>query len=254
MRLNKFLAYAGLGARRKVEEIIKQGRVTVNGVEETNPARDIDPKRDVVKVDGERVRLPKRFVYFMFNKPQGVLTAMERSPGDKRPVVGDFFRHLPYRVFPVGRLDYNTEGLLIMTNDGELAERLTHPRYHVPKIYLAKVKGRVTPAEIERMKKGALLVDDKGERFFVKPLDVKLIKPTKTGRNTYVQITIDIGKNRVVRRFFDRFDHGVLKLKRIGIGPLRLGNLPKGAYRELTPEEVKKLKKIAGLEDEKENT
>ena len=250
MRLNKFLAYAGLGARRKVEEIIKQGRVTVNGEVVESPAYDVDPKKDVVKVDGERVRLPKKFVYIMFNKPQGVLTAMERAPGDKRPIVADFFRKYPVRLFPVGRLDYNTEGLLIMTNDGELADRLAHPRYHVPKTYIAKVKGRVTPAEIERMKKGALLVDDKGERFFIKPLDVKLLKPTKTGRNTYVQITIDSGKNRVVRRFFDRFDHGVLKLKRIAIGPLKLGDLPKGAYRELTPEEVKKLKKVAGLVEE----
>lgn len=250
MRLNKFLAYAGLGARRKVEEIIKQGRVTVNNEVVTSPAAEVDPKKDVVKVDGERVRLPKKFVYIMFNKPQGVLTAMERAPGDKRPIVADYFRKFPVRLFPVGRLDYNTEGLLIMTNDGELAEKLTHPRYHVPKTYIAKVKGKVTPAEIDRMRKGALLVDDKGKKFFIKPIDVKLLHPSKTGRNTYVQITIDQGKNRVVRRFFDRFDHGVLKLKRIAVGPLKLGSLPKGTYRELTKEEVEKLKKAAGGEEE----
>ena len=251
MRLNKFLAYAGFGARRKVEELIKQGRVEVNGEIVDSPAVEVDPKKDVVKVDGERVRLPKKFVYIAFNKPQGVLTAMERAPGDKRPIVADYFRHYPVRLFPVGRLDYNTEGLLIMTNDGELADRLAHPRYHVPKTYVAKVKGRVKPAEIERMKKGALLTDDKGKKFFIKPLDVKLLHPSRTGRNTYVQITIDQGKNRVVRRFFDRFDHGVLKLKRVAVGPIKLGNLAKGHYRELTPEEVKKLKKAAGLEEEK---
>ncbi|SMP06707.1 ribosomal large subunit pseudouridine synthase B [Desulfurobacterium pacificum] len=243
MRLNKFLAYAGFGARRKVEEIIKQGRVTVNGEEVTSPAVEVDPKKDRIEVDGERVRLPKKFVYIMFNKPQGVLTAMERAPGDKRPIVADYFRKYPVRLFPVGRLDYNTEGLLLMTNDGELAEKLMHPRYHVPKTYIAKVKGRVTPAEVDRMRKGALLVDDKGKKFFIKPLDVKLLHPSKTGRNTYVQITIDQGKNRVVRRFFDRFDHGVLKLKRVAVGPLKLGDLPKGRYRELTKEEVEKLKK-----------
>ncbi len=247
MRLNKFLAYAGLGARRKVEEIIGQGRVTVNGEVVESPAFEVDPKRDVVKVDGERVRLPRKFVYLMFNKPQGVLTAMERAPGDRRPIVADYFRNFPYRLFPVGRLDFNTEGLLIMTNDGELADRLAHPRYHVPKTYIAKVKGRVTPAEIERMKKGALLVDDKGKKFFIKPLDVKLLHPSRTGRNTYVQITIDSGKNRVVRRFFDRFDHGVLKLKRVAVGHLKLGKLPRGSYRELTPQEVEKLRKAAGL-------
>ncbi|GAB6077150.1 pseudouridine synthase [Desulfurobacterium crinifex] len=249
MRLNKFLAYAGFGARRKVEELIKQGRVTVNGEVVDNPAVEVDPKKDDVRVDGERVRLPKKFVYLVFNKPQGVLTAMERAPGDKRPIVADYFKKYPVRLFPVGRLDYNTEGLLIMTNDGELAERLTHPRYHVPKTYIAKVKGRVTPAEIERMKKGAKLVDDKGKSYFAKPVDIKLLKPSRTGRNTYVQITVDIGKNRVVRRFFDRFDHGVLKLKRVAIGPLKLGDLPRGMYRELTPEEVKKLKQVAGLEE-----
>ncbi|MEO2083400.1 MAG: pseudouridine synthase [Desulfurobacteriaceae bacterium] len=250
MRLNKFLAYAGFGARRKVEELIRQGRVEVNGEVVTTPAVEIDPKKDIVKVDGERVRLPKRFVYLAFNKPQGVLTAMEKAPGDRRPIVADYFRNYPVRLFPVGRLDYNTEGLLIMTNDGELAERLAHPRYHVPKTYIAKVKGRVTPAEIERMKKGALLVDDKGNKYFLKPLDVKLLKPSRTGRNTYVQITIDQGKNRVVRRFFDRFDHGVLRLKRVAIGPLKLGDLPRGHYRELAPEEVKRLKRAAGLEEE----
>jgi 23S rRNA pseudouridine2605 synthase len=243
MRLNKFLAYAGFGARRKVEEIIRQGRVTVNGEEVTSPAVEIEPRKDRVEVDGERVRLPKRFVYIMFNKPQGVLTAMERAPGDKRPIVADYFRKYPVRLFPVGRLDYNTEGLLLMTNDGELADKLMHPRYHVPKTYIAKVKGRVTPAEIERMKRGALLVDDKGKKFFIKPIDVKLLHPSKTGKNTYVQITIDQGKNRVVRRFFDRFNHGVLKLKRVAVGPLKLGDLPKGRYRELTPEEVDRLKK-----------
>ena len=253
MRLNKFLAYAGFGARRKVEEIIKQGRVTVNGEEVTSPAVEVDPEKDRVEVDGERVRLPKKFVYIMFNKPQGVLTAMERAPGDRRPIVADYFRKYPVRLFPVGRLDYNTEGLLLMTNDGELAEKLMHPRYHVPKTYIAKVKGKVTPAEVSRMRKGALLVDDKGKRFFIKPLDVKLLHPSKTGRNTYVQITIDQGKNRVVRRFFDRFDHGVLKLKRVAVGPLKLGDLPKGRYRELTKEEIERLKKAVEAYASEEN-
>ena len=249
MRLNKFLAYTGSGARRKVEELIKQGRVTVNGEVVDNPAVEVDPEKDDVRVDGERIRLPKKFIYLAFNKPQGVLTAMERAPGDKRPIVADYFKKYPVRLFPVGRLDYNTEGLLIMTNDGELAGRLTHPRYHVPKTYIAKVKGRVTPAEIERMKRGAKLVDDKDKPYFAKPVDIKFLKIGRTGRNTYVQITVDIGKNRVVRRFFDRFDHGVLKLKRIAIGPLKLGDLPRGMYRELTPEEIKKLKQVAGLEE-----
>jgi len=132
VRLSKFLAHAGLGARRKVEELIRAKRVTVNDSVVTNPGVDVDPEKDRVKVDGERVRLPRRFVYLAFNKPQGVLTTMERAKGDVRTTVGDFFRNFPVRLFPVGRLDYNTEGLLIMTNDGELAERLAHPRYHIP--------------------------------------------------------------------------------------------------------------------------
>ncbi len=247
MRLNRYLSSAGFGARRKVEELIRQKRVEVNGEIVESPSVEIDPKKDIVKVDGERVKLPKRFTYLIFNKPQGVLTAMERAPGDRRSIVADYFRGYPVRLFPVGRLDYNTEGLLIMTNDGELAERLAHPRYHVPKTYIAKVKGKVTPSEVVRMRKGALLVDDKGKRFFIKPLEVRLLHPSKTGKNTYILVTIDSGKNRVVRRFFDRFNHGVLKLKRVAIGPVKLGDLPKGHYRELTNEEVKRLKSYVGL-------
>ncbi|SNR78680.1 pseudouridine synthase [Desulfurobacterium atlanticum] len=242
MRLNRFLSYAGFGARRKVEELIRQGRVTVNDEEIKSLGIDIDPKKDVVKVDGERVRLPKKFVYLIFNKPQGVLTTMEKVPGDRRVAVRDYFKKYPVRVFPVGRLDYNTEGLLLMTNDGELADRLMHPKYHVPKTYIAKVKGKVTPAEIERMRKGAKLEDG-----FIKPISIKYLKPSRTGKNTYLEITIDVGRNRIVRRFFDRFKHPVLKLKRVSIGPLKLGNLPKGYFRELTKEEVDALKKAAGL-------
>ena len=248
MRLSKFLAHAGLGARRKVEELIRAKRVTVNDSVVTNPGVDVDPEKDRVKVDGERVRLPRRFVYLAFNKPQGVLTTMERAKGDVRTTVGDFFRNFPVRLFPVGRLDYNTEGLLIMTNDGELAERLAHPRYHIPKTYIAKVKGRVTPTEVDRMRKGALLLDEKGRRFFLKPISVRILKPSRTGRNTYMLMVIDSGRNRAVRRFFDRFNHGVLKLKRVAVGPVKLGELPKGTYRELTPEEVRKLKRVTGLE------
>ncbi len=244
MRLNRFLAYAGFGARRKVEELIRQGRVTVNGEEVLTPAVDIDPERDVVKVDGERVRLPKKFVYIVFNKPQGVLTTMEKEKGDRRITVGDFFKDYPVRVFPVGRLDYNTEGLLLMTNDGEFAERLIHPRYKLPRVYIAKVKGRVLPSEVERMLRGAKLEDG-----FFKPLSLKILKKSKTGRNTYVQIVIDVGRNRIVRRFFDRFKHPVLKLKRVSIGPISLGNLPRGSYRELSPEEVKKLKEMLGMKE-----
>ncbi|WP_297445728.1 pseudouridine synthase [Desulfurobacterium sp.] len=244
MRLNRFLSYAGFGARRKVEELVKQQRVTVNGEVVDSPAVDIDPKKDVVRVDGERVRLPKKFVYLLFNKPQGVLTTMEKVEGDRRTTVRDFFRKYPVRIFPVGRLDYNTEGLLLMTNDGELADRLMHPRYHVPKTYIAKVKGKVTLAEVERMKKGAKLEDG-----FIKPLSVKYLKPSRTGKNTYLEITIDVGRNRIVRRFFQRFKHPVLKLKRVSIGPLKLGNLPRGYYRELSREEVEKLKEAVGLKE-----
>ena len=244
MRLNRFLSYAGFGARRKVEELIRQGRVTVNGELVTTPAINVNPEKDIVRVDGEKVRLPRKFVYIIFNKPQGVLTAMEREEGDRRITVGDYFKNYPLRVFPVGRLDYNTEGLLLMTNDGELAEKLIHPRYKVPRVYVAKVKGVITPSEIERMKKGARLEDG-----YFKPISLKILKRSKTGRNTYVQIVIDVGRNRIVRRFFDRLKHPVLKLKRISIGPIRLGDLPRGSYRELTLEEIKKLKEALGLEE-----
>ncbi|WP_457567391.1 pseudouridine synthase [Desulfurobacterium sp.] len=244
MRLNKFLSRAGFGARRKVEEIIKQQRVSVNGEIVDSPAVEVNPDKDVIRVDGERVRLPKKFVYLAFNKPQGVLTTMEKVEGDRRATVRDFFRNYPVRVFPVGRLDYNTEGLLLMTNDGELADRLMHPRYHVPKTYIAKVKGKVSPAEIDRMRKGARLEDG-----FIKPLSLRFLKMSKTEKNTYLEITIDVGRNRIVRRFFQRFKHPVLKLKRVAIGPLKLGNLPRGYYRELSREEIDRLKEAVGLKE-----
>ncbi len=244
MRLNRFLSYAGFGARRKVEEIVRQGRVTVNGVEVLKPSIEVDPTRDVIRVDGERVRLPKKFVYIMFNKPQAVLTAMEKEKGDRRVTVGDYFRNYPVRVFPVGRLDYNSEGLLLMTNDGELAERLMHPKYHIPKVYMVKVRGTLTEKEIEKMKRGVKLEDG-----FFKPLSFKIVGKSRTGRNTYIRITIDVGRNRIIRRFFERLKHPVMKLKRIAIGPIKLGDLPRGRFRELTEKEVEMLKEITGLKE-----
>lgn len=245
MRINRFLAYAGFGSRRKVETLIEQGRVSINGNMISEIGTDVNTERDTVTVDGEKVKLPRNNVYLMFNKPQAVITSMKRESGDRRTIVADYFKDVRTRIFPVGRLDYNTEGLLLITNDGKLADKLMHPRFHIPKTYIAKVKGKISSDELSRMRKGIKLRDG-----FVKPIELKILNMGKTQNNTFIRVTIDIGKNRIVRRFFDRFLHGVLKLKRTSVGPINLGSLPRGSYRRLTNSEIKALKGVAGINEE----
>ncbi|MEW6275493.1 MAG: pseudouridine synthase [Bacillota bacterium] len=235
-RLHKYLARAGVASRRKCEELIQAGLVKVNDQIVTRLGTSIDPAVDRVEVAGRPVQKPGEKVYILLNKPAGYVTTVHDPQG--RPKVLDLLKNVRQRVYPVGRLDYETEGLLLLTNDGELAYALTHPRHQVQKTYLAWVSG-VPPADkLAQMAKGMLLSDGP-----TAPARVKLKGKNKKG--AVLEISIHEGRKRQVRRMCARIGHPVYRLKRIGLGPLALRGLKPGEYRLLTPEEVAKLKKAA---------
>ena len=232
-RLQKIIARCGIASRRKAEEMILEGRVTVNGVVATIGMK-ADIEKDHIKVDGKLLRKPEPKVYIMFNKPRRCITSLYDPEG--RPTVKDFLKDVKFRVFPVGRLDYDSEGLLILTNDGELANALLHPRKMIPKTYIVKVDGILDEEDIEKLEKGVRL-----ENGVTAPAKVRRIRKAKV--NSWIEITIYEGRKRQVRRMLEKVGHPVLRLKRVRINGLELGNLPAGAYRYLTPEEVRRLKK-----------
>jgi 23S rRNA pseudouridine2605 synthase len=229
-RLQKVLARAGLGSRRSVEGLIEQGRVKVNG-DVAILGRKVDPYKDEVEVDGSPVPLQPDLVYYLMNKPEGVVTTADDPEG--RATVLDLIE-TNQRVWPVGRLDIATEGALLLTNDGELTHRLTHPSYGVPKTYLAEIGGHLSSAEQRTLAGGVELEDGKTAAATVKVLD-------RRPGASLVEITIREGRNRQVRRMFEAFDHKVLRLVRTSIGPLELGRLKGGTARHLTPDEVRSL-------------
>ncbi|MDN5348576.1 MAG: rRNA synthase [Clostridia bacterium] len=236
MRLQKFLSQAGVASRRHAEEMIASGRVKVNGRVVKVMGVQVDPQKDRVEVDGRPVSLESKKVYLLLYKPEGYVTTAFDPQG--RPKVIDLVRDVPQRVFPVGRLDYRTEGLLLLTNDGDLALKLTHPRYGIPKTYLALVKGVPGAEKIERLRRGVELEDG-----CTAPARVRLVK-IKQG-NALLELTLREGKKREVRRMCAAVGHPVLKLKRVKFAFLTLGSLRPGQYRHLTPEEVRRLKEIA---------
>jgi 23S rRNA pseudouridine2605 synthase len=232
-RLQKILAQMGIVSRRKAEELILEGRVTVNGRIATIGMK-ADLARDHIKVDGKLLIRPEPKVYIMLNKPKDVVTSLSDPEG--RPTVKDFLGGVRYRVFPVGRLDYDSEGLLLMTNDGDFANAVLHPSKKIPKTYLVKVKGILEEKEMEKLRKGMKLLD-----VMTAPAKVKKIR--KTENNSWLEITIYEGKKRQIRRMLEETGHPVLKLRRIRIDGLEIGNLKPGAYRYLTTEEMDKIKK-----------
>lgn len=232
MRLQKYLAGAGVASRRACEQMIKDGKVTVNG--RTAVIGDVAEENDVVECNGQVIKPVVDKVYIMLNKPVGVVTTASDERG--RKTVMDLI-DTDYRVYPVGRLDINTSGLLLLTNDGDLANKLTHPRFQVDKTYKAIVRGEVTRDELEALKQGVVLEDG-----VTAPAKVKLVK--YEDGNTYIEITIREGRNRQVRRMFEAVSHRVLGLRRIKIGGLTLKNMDKGEYRELTEQELEYLKRI----------
>ncbi len=233
-RLQKLLARAGVASRRKAETLIRQGRVAVNGQVITETGFRADPERDGITVDGRPVALEPP-VYYVVNKPRGVVTTMSDPQG--RPTVADLARQLGIgaRVFPVGRLDAETEGLLILTNDGSLAFRLTHPRYEVDKTYHALVEGVPGPVALRTLARGVPLEDG-----VTAPARARLV--ARDGERTWIEVTIHEGRKRQVRRMCLAVGHPVVRLRRVRVGPLDLGDLDPGAGRPLTGEEVARLK------------
>lgn len=237
IRLQRFLAQAGVASRRKAEELIVAGRVKVNGRVVSELGSKVDPDRDKVFLGGKRL-LVERPVYLMLNKPRGYVTTLSDPEG--RPTVTTFLRHAGARVFPVGRLDFNTEGLLLLTNDGDLAHALMHPKHEVRKTYHVKLQGLVGPETVTSWQRGVTL-DDGDETA---PAEVTVLGTT--GKNTWLEVTLHEGKNRQVHRTAEALGYRVLKLTRVAYGGLTLGDLRVGTTRALTPDEVERLRRAAG--------
>ena len=233
-RIQKILSRCGISSRRKAEEIIMEGLVTVNGVTATIGMK-ADINRDHIKVKGKLINKVESMVYLMFNKPVRCLTSMSET--EKRPMVRDYLKRLKARVFPVGRLDYNSEGLLLLTNDGDLANAILHPKQKVPKTYMVKVDGILDDNDIMKLERGIRLDDG-----MTAPAKVRRI-PKKTKANSWIEMTIYEGRKRQIRRMLERIRHPVIKLIRTRINGIELGGLEPGTYRFLTPDELKKLQK-----------
>lgn len=227
-RIQKIIAQAGIASRRAAETLILEGRVTVNGAI-AELGMKADPVRDHVKVDGKLITRREPKVYYLFYKPRGVVTSLSDPEG--RPTIKDFFANIRLRVFPVGRLDFDSEGLLIVTNDGDFANILTHPSHDIAKVYVVKIRGMVSEDELQRLRVGIRLEDG-----MTAPAKVKKIRSAEN--NCWVQITIQEGRNRQVRRMFEQIGHPVTRLKRIAIHGLTVNGLKPGQYRPLTMEEI----------------
>lgn len=231
IRLQKYLALAGVASRRKAEEMIADGRVQVNGKVVTQQGTKVKPG-DAVTLDGKEVELSKSNVYIMLNKPVGFVSTV-RDQFARKTVI-DLLKGVNQRVYPVGRLDYDTSGLLLITNDGEFAYRLTHPKHTIDKTYIAEVTGIPSEDELMQMRRG-LHIDG----FITSPAKVRCIKSNE--KSTVLEIIIHEGKNRQVRKMCEAIGHPVIKLKRVAIGQLKLGSLREGEWRYLTERELKLL-------------
>ena len=244
VRLQKILSTAGVASRRSAEQFIQDGRVSVNGSIVTQLGTRANPDSDTVRVDGRRVTPEQRRRYLLINKPPGYVST--RSDPQRRPTVLDLIPRVRQYVYPVGRLDYDSEGLLLLTNDGELAASLTHPRYAVERVYEAVLRGVPSVARLRRLTSGMSL---DGRR--TAPARVNLVSKhrgaavgtAKTRNQSRVQITLTEGRNRQVRRMFKAIGHEVIRLRRIQLGPLRVRGLKPGDHRELTPGEVAALRR-----------
>ena len=236
MRLQKYMAMCGVAARRKCEEIIASGRVSVNGKIITEMGTQVE-EGDRVELDGVLITLEEEKRYILYHKPAGEVTTVSDDKG--RETGMDRFKDFPVRLYPVGRLDYDSEGLLLLTNDGELAQRLTHPSCEVDKVYLARVTGNPSNAAIDRLRRGVFMEGDERRTY---PAQVRVVRD----ESLYSDIVVSIheGRNRQVRRMFDAVGHKVLLLRRICFGTLELGDLRRGEWRELTKAEVSELQKL----------
>jgi 23S rRNA pseudouridine2605 synthase len=230
-RLNKYLAHAGIGSRRHCDDLIFQGRVSVDGQKVREPGMRVDPATQEVAVDGQPIQ-PEPLVYWLVNKPRGYLCTNHDPDG--RPRAVDLVAHVSQRIYTVGRLDEDSEGLLLMTNDGDLAHKLMHPRFGISKTYLVQVAGKPSRQDVQQLLEGVWLSDG-----HVKARRVKRLRAQ--GESTWLEIVLCEGKNREIRRMLAKLEHKVMRLKRIAIGPLRIDRLGKGKSRRLQPDEVTRL-------------
>jgi 23S rRNA pseudouridine2605 synthase len=238
VRLQKLLAQSGVASRRKCEELMLAGEVEVDGEVVTRLGTKVDPATAVVRVSGRRLPPVSAHVYLVLNKPRGVVSTMSDPEG--RPTLSDYVADRPERLFHVGRLDTDTDGLILLTNDGDFAQRLAHPSYEVEKTYVAEVQGRPDKAVIRRLLDGVRLEDG--------PVEVRRARiVSATADRGIVELVIHEGRNRIVRRLLDAVGHPVRRLTRTRIGPVRIGSLKQGTLRELTSEEVGSLLDSAGL-------
>jgi len=235
-RLQKLLATAGIASRRKSEELITAGRVTVNGKVVTELGTKADLSTDTITVDGKPLRASQRSIYLLLNKPKGYATTTSDPEG--RPTVMQLLGNLSTRVYPVGRLDYASEGLLLLTNDGALAQELTKAASHVPKTYLVKINGRPDESTLQRLRNGVTITLDDNRRVKTSPAKIRLHEDAP---NPWYEVTLIEGRNRQIRRMFQAVGFLVEKIKRIQLGPLKL-DVPPGHFRPLTIREVAQLK------------
>jgi 23S rRNA pseudouridine2605 synthase len=238
-RLQKIIAAAGVASRRRAEELIAAGRVLLNGQVVTELGTKADPEHDHIRVDGKLLQGPERFTYVALNKPKGYVTTV--SDEKKRPTVMDLVQKVKGRVYPVGRLDWASEGLILMTNDGALANALMKPASHVPKVYVVKVAGQPDEAKLDKLRRGVSIAEKGGRRVRTAPAKIRLIRE---GDNPWLEVTIVEGRNRQVRKMFEEVGHHVEKIRRVQYGPLAL-DVPPGDWRNLTLLEVAKLKAAA---------
>jgi 23S rRNA pseudouridine2605 synthase len=243
-RLQKILSRAGLSSRRKAERMIAEGRISINGVVAIEPGTKADTEKDEIRVDGRLVSVETERIYVMLNKPPSVVTTLNDPQG--RAIVTDLLNGVGERVYPVGRLDYDSEGLLLLTNDGEFAQRLQHPRYGIRKSYRVKVEGKIDKGELKSLENGIDLPDGTFS-------PVTLLVEKRNPGSTWLGMTITDGRNRVIRRAFDAIGHPVTRLIRVAVAELTLGSLATGAWRMLTPAEVDRLLLLAGSGKMKKN-
>ncbi len=228
MRINKYIANAGICSRRKADELIKNGNVKVNRRVMKSPGYDVQID-DRVEVNGIRISSSEKKVYLLLNKPVGYVTTLKDE--FDRPTVSELMADVDYRLFPVGRLDFDTSGMLIMTNDGDFAYKVSHPKHHVKKTYRATVSGNLTIGKCDRLRKGVNIGD-----FVTSEADVEIVR--EVGRKTIIDITVHEGKYHQVRRMFEAIGCKVIELERIAIGEIKLGRLAVGGYRKLTRQEI----------------
>jgi 23S rRNA pseudouridine2605 synthase len=247
-RLQKIIAAAGIASRRKAEELITGGLVSVNGQVVTELGTKADPESDHIRVNGKLLQGAERHVYLLMNKPKGYVTTL-KDP-ENRPTVMDLLRGVGARVYPVGRLDYASEGLLLLTNDGEFANMLMKAASHVPKTYMVKVAGVPTPDGLSKLRSGLTIQSERGRRVKTAPAQVKVIREAN---NPWYEVTLIEGKNRQIRRMFEAIGHHVEKIKRVRYGTLELDVHP-GKFRRLTPAEVSRLKSMASQNSKHANS